>query len=127
MDLGDRIRTAREAAGLSQAQLAERIGTTQRTIGNWERGTATPRSKTGALETVLGIQLRRPADTHHSAPRIDEATDGQIIADLARRLAERNDRIRELTAQLEHAHHAPPMPDRWAARPRPLPDGGDTT
>jgi len=36
--LSDRIRAAREAAILSQAELAERFGVSERTVQNWEAG-----------------------------------------------------------------------------------------
>lgn len=36
--VGQRIRDEREAAGLSQADLAERLGTTQTAISYWESG-----------------------------------------------------------------------------------------
>lgn len=34
----DRLRKARESAGLDQDQLAERIKRTRQTVSNWERG-----------------------------------------------------------------------------------------
>lgn len=40
------IRQWREAAGLSQQQLAERIGTTQSAISRWEHGRDEPRLST---------------------------------------------------------------------------------
>ena len=56
--LGTRIRAAREAAGLTRSQLAERIGVSARSIAGWENEGVFPRSKAGALEAALGIQLR---------------------------------------------------------------------
>jgi transcriptional regulator with XRE-family HTH domain len=41
--LGDRLRRAREAQGLSQRDLAERIGFSQRTVSNYENMETTPR------------------------------------------------------------------------------------
>ena len=38
-----RIAAARIAAGMSQAQLAERIGTTQQQLSRWETGARVPR------------------------------------------------------------------------------------
>lgn len=37
-----RLRELREKAGLSQAELAEKAGTKQRSVSNWETGTAQP-------------------------------------------------------------------------------------
>lgn len=40
------IREARRAAGLSQAELAARLGTKQSVVSRWERGVETPRVDT---------------------------------------------------------------------------------
>jgi transcriptional regulator with XRE-family HTH domain len=37
-----RLRELREKAGLSQAELAEKTGSKQRSVSNWETGTAQP-------------------------------------------------------------------------------------
>lgn len=36
--MGDRIRVLREARGLSQQQLADKLGVTKGAVGQWERG-----------------------------------------------------------------------------------------
>ena len=36
--IGKKIRTARKKLGLSQAEFAERIGTSAKTLSSWERG-----------------------------------------------------------------------------------------
>lgn len=36
--MGDRIRTLRQARGLSQSQLAERVGVTTGAVSHWESG-----------------------------------------------------------------------------------------
>lgn len=40
---GDRLRKARRDAGLSQAELAYRLGTTDKSVANWESSSSTPR------------------------------------------------------------------------------------
>lgn len=40
--LGERIALLRRRAGLSQPQLAERLGVRTATVSNWERGEAEP-------------------------------------------------------------------------------------
>lgn len=40
--LGERIAILRRRAGLSQPQLAERLGVRTATVSNWERGEAEP-------------------------------------------------------------------------------------
>jgi len=51
--VGDAIRFARELAGLSQRQLANRTGYAQSQIGQWELGDHLPGSK--ALVRVFGV------------------------------------------------------------------------
>jgi transcriptional regulator with XRE-family HTH domain len=43
LDVASLVRTARERAGLSQAALAEALGTTQSALSRWERGHDEPR------------------------------------------------------------------------------------
>jgi transcriptional regulator with XRE-family HTH domain len=45
-DVGALVREARRLAGLSQAQLADRIGTKQSVVSRWERGVDEPRLST---------------------------------------------------------------------------------
>ena len=45
-DLGARIRAARQAAGLSQEKLAERLGLTRQAVIKWETGQSAPSTKT---------------------------------------------------------------------------------
>lgn len=67
--LGERLREARIKAGLSQAELAERMGTTQPAIAYWERGAQRLRSDVVArlseilglsTDELLGTKTRRP-------------------------------------------------------------------
>lgn len=47
---GSLVREARKRAGLTQTELAERLGKTQSEIGRWERGDVKP-----SLETVRSV------------------------------------------------------------------------
>ena len=51
-----RIRALRRHLGLTQRELAERLGTRQQTISEWEKGMYQPR---GASSTVLSIVAER--------------------------------------------------------------------
>ena len=42
LKIGNRIMALREEDGLTQAQLAERVGVSQATVSQWESGTRTP-------------------------------------------------------------------------------------
>ena len=50
MITGHLVRRARRRAGLTQADLAARVATTQSAVARWETGGATP-----SLETLRGI------------------------------------------------------------------------
>ena len=55
---GDRITGAREAAGMSQAELARRIGVKLKTIRAWENDQSEPRAnRAGMLAGLLGVSL----------------------------------------------------------------------
>ncbi|MGQ0850001.1 MAG: helix-turn-helix domain-containing protein [Actinomycetota bacterium] len=55
---GRLIRSARDHAGLSQARLAERIGTKQSVVSRWERGEDEPRLSTLVrLMRACGLSL----------------------------------------------------------------------
>lgn len=120
MELKDRIRRAREAAGLTQAELAERVHVDTRTVRNWEAGRV-PRNAIGGIEKALGIDLS-PATDDDRSPRLADATDAQVLANIAGRLADRDRRIAELTAELEAARHDAVLPRQWAARVRDTAD-----
>ena len=58
MEIKDQIRIAREAAGLSQIQLAEILGISRQSIIWWEEGTHRPKSaRVRALEEALNVRL----------------------------------------------------------------------
>lgn len=126
-DLATRIRNAREDLGLTQDELARRMGVHRRTVQGWE-SRHVPRTAIPALERFFGIDLSSPPQS--STPRLDEATDAQVLSDVARRLAEREREVRDLRRQLQRQAGAPVpggedgtvvTPERWAARPR-VPD-----
>lgn len=56
--VAEKIKTAREKAGLTQAQLAEKVGTTSQNISQYERGIRNPKYNT--LEKIahaLGVNV----------------------------------------------------------------------
>lgn len=100
------------------------VGVSVKTIGNWERDAVAPKSKLGAVERALGVQLRESNTNDRQGIYLEDASDAQVIADLAGRLAARDARIREceaeiksLRAQLE-GRSPRSMPNQWAARAR---------
>jgi transcriptional regulator with XRE-family HTH domain len=72
------IRTARHEAGLTQADLASRLGTTQSAIARLERPGSNPTVAT--LESALAAAGRRlDLSAHAALPEVDE---GQILRHL---------------------------------------------
>lgn len=57
MEIGERIRTLRESAGLSQTELAEKIKVLKQTLYKYEKGIITniPSDKIEALTKVFGV------------------------------------------------------------------------
>ena len=62
--VGKRIREARQAMGMTQAELAKRLGVTYQNIGQWENGKRIPRVETlmkiGQALNVSWIWFTRP-------------------------------------------------------------------
>lgn len=56
--LQDRLRKAREHAGLKQEELAQKLQTTRQTLGRWENGSHAPTEKNlQALAEATGVPL----------------------------------------------------------------------
>lgn len=67
---GQRLRRLREAAGLSQRELAERIGLHHSNIGYWERSGNLPRSDVLApMAKILGVGVDEILGEHVRASR----------------------------------------------------------
>lgn len=67
MQVGEQIRAAREAKGMTQPELAEAVGAARETVSRWETG-AMPISRRSlmALQAVLGMV---PAKSKAGKPR----------------------------------------------------------
>ena len=61
----ERIQTLRRHLGLTQRELAERLGTRQQTISEWETGMYKPR---GASATLLSIIAERAKFKYQAIP-----------------------------------------------------------
>ncbi|HEY2654118.1 MAG TPA: helix-turn-helix transcriptional regulator, partial [Solirubrobacteraceae bacterium] len=78
------IREARKRAGLSQAELAERLGRPQSSVGRWETGRRTP-----SLEVVREIVRACGLDLTYGLARADDSYDWLIDQQLALSPSER--------------------------------------
>ncbi|MDP2730228.1 MAG: helix-turn-helix domain-containing protein [Dehalococcoidales bacterium] len=63
---GDQIRALRHHLGLTQQELAARLGTRQQTISEWEKGMYRPR---GASSTLLSIVAEQADFKYEAAPQ----------------------------------------------------------
>jgi len=89
--LGERIKLAREKAGLTQAQLAKKLGVTASAVGQREIGLGFPATeRLGALAGFLGVSLDWPLDKPDQAgtPEVADVTmtDDLQLLEEARRL-----------------------------------------
>ena len=95
--LGDRIAAAREAAGLTQAQLATRLGVRTKTLDAWERDSSEPRAnRVQMLAAMLNVSLRWLLSGEG-----DGITDSPDAATDARQIAEALEDLRRMRAQLK--------------------------
>jgi len=91
------VRSARRAAGLSQAELARRIGTTQSAVSRWEAGHDEPRiSRLGEILSACGQRL-----VLHAEP--DDVDRAQIRQQLAMSPQQRLDSVINLSRTLATA------------------------
>lgn len=102
---GDRIVSAREALGLSRAQLSRRLGVGEETLADWEADRAEPRAnKLQMLAGVLNVSLVwLMAGEGEGAPEIvdDRAADAETLLSELRAIRLEIARLGERSARLE--------------------------
>lgn len=92
---GDRVAGARDAAGVSQGDLARHLGVKEKTIRAWENDLAEPRAnKLAMMSGVLNVSMRWLLTGEGAGLSAPEDT-GDIPGDMQQLLAE----MRELRAQ----------------------------
>ena len=99
------IREARRLGGLTQADLARRLGTTQSAVSNWERGRDTPR-----VDTLARILEACGFEADMTFRRLDDVDRAQIRENLAMTPAERLRSVRnvsELRAKARRVEREP--------------------
>ena len=95
--LGDRIAAAREAAGLSQKELARRLGVGEETMVRWEDDRAEPRAnRLSMLSGMLGVSLRWLLNGEGDGPAAD-------AGDVPHEIGELLDEVRSLQLQIARA------------------------
>lgn len=121
-EIGDQIREARRARGMSMVELAEAAGVDLSTVGRIERGKSPNASKAGMLQRVLDIGPYAPAAP---APRGDDPPLSQAtFAELQAELAARYGQALRAGGELSTADRRPLHPED-AADTMYLPDDDD--
>jgi transcriptional regulator with XRE-family HTH domain len=104
---GRLIREARRLAGLTQAELAERLGTAQSAVSNWERGRDTPR-----VDTLARVLEACGFEADMTFRRHDDVDRAQIRQNLALTPAERLESVRNVSRLRAGARPAEREPAR---------------
>jgi transcriptional regulator with XRE-family HTH domain len=104
---GRLIREARRLGGLTQADLARRLGTTQSAVSNWERGRDTPR-----VDTLARILEACGFEADMTFRRLDDVDRTQIRENLAMTPAERLQSVRNVSKLRAKARPVEPEPAR---------------
>jgi transcriptional regulator with XRE-family HTH domain len=89
---GRLIGEARRLGGLTQAELARRLGTTQSAVSNWERGRDTPR-----VDTLARILEACGFEADMTFRRLDDVDRTQIRENLAMTPAARLESVRNVS------------------------------
>lgn len=103
MITGEEIRRARQRAGWSQGELARRVGTSQRTVGNWERGDTSPSQREASVRQALEGFLD---DDRPESVSLSSVSDVELLGEVARRLGRAHSRQKEV---VEHADRSSPI------------------
>ncbi|ABF64466.1 helix-turn-helix transcriptional regulator [Rhodobacteraceae bacterium R_SAG7] len=94
---GDRVAAARESAGMTQGQLARRMGVKKSTLIGWEQDLSEPRAnKLSTLSGILNVSmswLLTGEGDELSAP--NEDTLGEDMAAIARELRSLREELRQ--------------------------------
>jgi transcriptional regulator with XRE-family HTH domain len=81
---GERIRRARRIKGLSQQEVAEAVGISDRTVGRIELGQTADPITIDRVEAFLGLADETPTRT--ASPSLNKATDAELAFEVYRRL-----------------------------------------
>ena len=106
MSVGDHIRYARRQLGLSQQDLATRVGVTRSAIIQWESGSTEPSSKKlGLVAHVVGLRLEEllanpPEPTLREKKDLESTVDAPAFKRLAQLWPSLSDRDRRVLLRI---------------------------
>ena len=101
VDTGGLIREARSIAGLTQAQLADAVGTKQSVVSRWERGIDEPR-----ISTLARIFRACGFEADLTFRRHDDVDRSQLALHLSLTPGQRASHHRSGTQAVQRAHRA---------------------
>lgn len=120
---GQRIKAARQQAGLTQTELAEKLGIPYQSIGQWERDTRKPKQETLLkIAKALGVHLRDLADNswleefeQQHPDAVENAKRGlaviQYLEEMGFTISERPIKLRD--EEVDDEGHTAKIPDEW--------------
>ena len=97
---GNRLKSLRREAGLTQAQFSEKVGVHLQTVSKWERGVSEPDfSVLGEIAAALGISLETllgvPEGENTYTGNFDIVVFGEVLAERRRRQGESQEKLAE--------------------------------
>ena len=107
VDTGGLIREARSIAGLTQAELADSVGTKQSVVSRWERGIDEPR-----ISTLARIFRACGFEADLTFRRHDDVDRSQLALHLSLTPGQRASHHRSGTQAVQRAHRAQWVTDR---------------
>lgn len=112
MDIGGEIRKARENRGLTQAELAEKLGISSKTVSSWEVGRTEP--KMGMVERVCAVLNCRKSDlideVHYENRALLSLAEDAILIETIRTLdSDRKKRLMEYARYLLYQQNEGPQ------------------
>lgn len=109
---GDRLAAAREATGLTQKELAQRVGVKASTLRSWEEDLSEPRAnRLSILAGILGVSLswllngegEGVSAPDEEAPAADVSAVLVEIRSIRAQMAQSSERLARLEKQLRNA------------------------
>jgi len=99
---GDRLAAAREAMGMGQGELAQKLGVEAKRLARWEDDLSEPRAnRLTMLSGMLGVSMRWLMTGHGEGPDGPEAEGGAASSDVPAILRE----MRSLRVTIETSAH----------------------
>lgn len=107
MSTGEKVRAARIAAGMTQAQLAKKLGIADVNISAVETGVRTPKIKTlKRYADALGVDVQELIDGDAMPPRVKDITPLLVVEVLTEWAKARLDDVEAATLNTEVLHSA---------------------